>query len=215
MSETRSALIIANSRFDHAGLSQLQAPTPDAESLARVLADPAIGGFEVRTLVNEPSHKVSLEIENFFDNRKRGDLLLLYFTGHGIKNDDDGRLYLATVDTQLVEHNVRRATAVSSHFINEVMSQSHSRRQILLLDCCYSGAFKEGMIAKGDDRAGAREQFQGQGRVVLTASDALQFSFEGEQVRGEGVRSVFTSALVHGLETGKADLDQDGYYTLD
>jgi hypothetical protein len=66
MSETRSALIIANSRFDHPGLSQLQAPTQDADALARVLADPEIGGFEVRTLVNEPSHKVSLEIESFF-----------------------------------------------------------------------------------------------------------------------------------------------------
>jgi uncharacterized caspase-like protein/tetratricopeptide (TPR) repeat protein len=214
MSETKSALIIANYRYEHPDLRQLTAPAQDAESLARVLADRAVGGFEVRTVINEPSHKVSLEIESFCENRKRDDLLLMYFSGHGIK-DADGQLYFATVDTQLVQHNVRRSTAVSAHFVNDVMNRSRSRRQILLLDCCYSGAFKQGMLAKGDKRVGAGEQFEGQGRIVLTASDALQYSFEGEHVEGESVRSVFTRTLVHGLETGEADLDRDGLLSLD
>ncbi|RLC76924.1 MAG: hypothetical protein DRJ03_27755, partial [Chloroflexi bacterium] len=44
---------------------------------------------------------------------------------------------------------------------------------------------------------------------------ALQYSFEGEEVAGEGVRSVFTSVLVHGLGTGEADIDADGHISLD
>lgn len=179
-----------------------------------MLADSAVGGFEVHTLINQPSHKVSLEIESFFDNRKRDDLLVLYFSGHGLKYAD-GQLYFATIDTQLVQHSVRRATAVSAHFVNEVMSRSRSRRQILVLDCCYSGAFKEGLLAKGDRRAGAGDQLNGQGRVVLTASDALQYSFEGEKAENANARSIFTNALVHGLETGEADLDRDGLFSLD
>src|SRR5262250_949007 len=102
MSESKSALIVANYRYEHPDLRQLVAPAQDAESLARVLADPLIGGFEVHTLLNQPSQKVSLEIESFCDNRKRDDLLLLYFSGHGIRDFDDGQLYFATVDTQLV-----------------------------------------------------------------------------------------------------------------
>jgi WD40 repeat protein len=214
MSPTKSALIIANCTYEHPDLRQLAAPAQDAESLARVLADRDLGGFEVRTLINEPSYKLNLEIEDFCENRRRDDLLLLYFSGHGIK-DADGQLYFATADTQLVQHNVRRATAVSAQFVNEVMSHSRSRQQILLLDCCYSGAFKQGMLAKGDKRVGAGEQLQGQGRIVLTASDALQYSFEGDQVQGEGVRSVFTRTLVQGLESGEADLDRDGLFSLD
>jgi Caspase domain len=214
MSEAKSALIIANCRYEHQDLRQLAAPEQDAESLTRVLGDPAIGGFQVRTLINEPSHKLNLEIESFFDDRKCDDLLLLYFSGHGIK-DADGQLYFATIDTQLIQHNVRRATAVAAHFVNEVMSRSRSRRQILLLDCCYSGAFKEGMLAKSDKRVGSGEQLGGQGRVVLTASDALQYSFEGGKVQGEAVRSIFTRTLVRGLESGEADLDRDGLFSLD
>jgi hypothetical protein len=210
----RLALIIATSQYQDSALRQLVAPAQDAAALARVLENPMIGGFQVRTLINETSSKVNLEIEDFCDNRNRDDLLLLYFSGHGIK-DTDGQLYFATADTQLVRHNVRRATAVAASFVNQVMSHSRSRRQILLLDCCYSGAFKEGMLAKADARVGVGEQLEGKGRVVLTASDALQYSFEGEQVRGEGIRSIFTRRLVHGLESGEADLDRDGAYSLD
>jgi hypothetical protein len=208
------ALIIATSQYQDPALRQLVTPAQDAESLARVLKDPAIGGFQVWTLINEPSYKVNLEIESFCDHHNRDDLLLVYFSYHGIK-DADGLLYFATVDTQLARHNVRRATAVGAEFVNQVMSRGRSRHQILLLDCCYSGAFKAGMLAKGSDRVGAGEQLQGQGRIVLTASDALQYSFEGEQVQGEGARSIFTRELVRGLETGDADLDRDGSYSLD
>jgi len=47
------------------------------------------------------------------------------------------------------------------------------------------------------------ERFRGKGRVVLAASDATQYSFEGNQITGEGTRSVFTRFLVEGLTTGR------------
>jgi hypothetical protein len=43
----------------------------------------------------------------------------------------------------------------------------------------------------------------------------MQQAFEGNTVEGKGVRSVFTSTLVRGLETGEADLDKDGVISLD
>jgi len=92
------------------------------------------------------------------------------------------------------------------------MSDSRSRRQVLLLDCCYSGAFAR---TKSDKTVGIKEQLRGRGRVVLTSSNALQYSFEGDEIAGEGVRSVFTRVLVRGLETGKADRDEDGNVSLD
>jgi Tol biopolymer transport system component len=50
---------------------------------------------------------------------------------------------------------------------------------------------------------------------VLTASDATQYSFEGDQLHGQAVQSVFTRHLVAGLRDGSADLDGDGDITLD
>jgi len=207
----RLALIVASSQFSDKTLQQLVAPGQDAADLARVLADATIGGFAVKKLINRPSHEVRREIAVFFANRKRNDLLLLYFSGHGVK-DDDGRLYLATTDT---ERGLLRATAVPTPFVNETMTASRSRRQVLILDCCHSGAFARGMVAKGGESVDIRDRFEGRGRVVLTASNATQYAFQGDEIIGEGSRSVFTHHLVRGLETGEADLGGDGWVSLD
>lgn len=209
--DTKSALIISSWRYEDNGLRRLIAPAKDAASLARVLEDPNIGGFQVTTILNQPSHRVRQRIQAFFTDRKRDDLLLLYFSGHGIK-DQDGRLYFATRDTN---KKLLQATSVESAFVADVMRQSYSRRQVLLLDCCYSGAFLRGARPKGHENIGAIERFSGRGRVVLTASDAMQYSFEGEDVSGVGIPSVFTRILVEGLETGNADLDDDGLISVD
>ena len=63
--------------------------------------------------------------------------MLLYFSCHGIK-DEDGQLYFAATNTR---RKLLDATAISAHFENRVMFRSRSRKQLLLLDCCYSGAF--------------------------------------------------------------------------
>jgi formylglycine-generating enzyme required for sulfatase activity len=212
MSEKRLALIIASYQYKDTDLRQLVAPAQDAEALARVLADPAIGNFEVQTLVNEPSYEVNPAIEVFFSDRRRDDLLLFYFSGHGIK-DEEGRLYLTTSDTR---RKMLRTTAIPATLVNDVMRYSRSRRQVLLLDCCYSGAFAKGLAVRADQHIGTGEYFkEARGQVVLTASDALQYSFEGDEIKGKGVRSVFTHSLVHGLETGEADLDGDGNISFD
>jgi hypothetical protein len=214
MAEKKSALIIANSQYEDSILRQLVAPAQDAEALARVLADPGISGFEVSTILDEPRYRVEEEIDAFFIDRDRDDLLLVYFSGHGV-TDEDGLLYYAARNTQ---HKRLRSTAVAASFVNESMVRCRSRRQVLLLDCCHSGAFAR---AKAAAAVNAGEQFagrtaeEGRGRFVLTASDAYQYSFEGDAVEGQPVYSVFTQALTEGLRTGEADIDGDGLITLD
>jgi formylglycine-generating enzyme required for sulfatase activity len=205
------ALIIGNSKYDDPTLRQLHAPDADVQVLADVLRDPAVGSFNVQTLVNESSQVVSQEIESFFADRKTDDLLLFYFSGHGIK-DESGQLYFAVSSTRT---KLLRSTAIPAQLVNDVMRLSRSRQQVLLLDCCYSGAFAKGMIAKGDAGIGTRERFEGRGRVILTASDAMQYAFEGDRVEGQAVSSVFTQVLVNGMKTGEADLDRDGLIAFD
>jgi hypothetical protein len=211
MAGRRTALLVATDRYQDPGLRRLNAPTQDAEALKRVLEDPDIAGFDVTLLLNEPLHVVGEAVGELYESRGRQDLTLLYFSGHGLK-DDAGRLYLAMTNTR---RESLLFTALSAHQIDEAIDSCASRQKVLVLDCCYSGAFPSGRIAKGDSQVHALEQFQGRGRVVLTASDATQYSFEGDRVIGSGSRSVFTKYFVEGLETGQADLDQDGNISLD
>ncbi|MFE0631594.1 caspase family protein [Streptomyces sp. NPDC058864] len=207
----RLALLVATYNYEDTGLRRLTAPAHDAEAFAAVLKDPDIAGFEVTTMINEPHYRIGEAIASLYRDRRRDDLTLLYFTGHGLK-DDDGRLYLATANTR---RSSLLFTSLPAEQIDQAMSGSMSRRNVLILDCCYSGAFPAGRAAKGDTDVHTLERFQGRGRTVLTASDATQYSFEGNQPQGEAAQSVFTRYLVAGLRDGSADLDGDGDITLD
>ncbi|MFJ5259984.1 caspase family protein [Streptomyces sp. NPDC088387] len=207
----RLALLIATYDYQDSGLRRLTAPAHDAEALAAVLRDPRIAGFEVTSLTNQPHHRVGEAIGDFYRDRRRDDLTLLYFTGHGLK-DDDGQLYLAMSNTR---RDSLLFTGLPAEHVDRAMSACMSRQKVLILDCCYSGAFPAGRITKADTAVHTLERFQGHGRTVLTASDATQYSFEGNQAHGEAAQSVFTRFLVEGLRDGSADLDGDGDITLD
>jgi hypothetical protein len=209
----RSALIVASDDYEDPGLGRLRAPASDAEALAAVLRDPGIGEFEVRTLLNAPAHEVNLAVEEFFADRRPDDLLLLHFSGHGLK-DESGELFLAAANTRL---RMLGSTAVAAEFVNRRMNRSRSRRVVLLLDCCFAGAFERGMTARAGSGMEIDEHFGGRGRAVITASSAMEYAFEGDELTDSQALapSVFTSALVEGLRTGEADRDQDGLVALD
>ncbi|WP_182872951.1 DNA translocase FtsK 4TM domain-containing protein [Microbispora sp. H10670] len=208
----RYALLVGSDDYtEDARLRKLRGPQADVRALARVLSDPGIGAFEVETVINEPSHVVSTRLEAFFSGHKRDDLLLFYFTGHGLL-DPEGRLFFAMTNTRF---GLLGSTAVSAQFVKDVLNPSRSRTKVVILDCCGSGAFPRDMIAKQARTLQAAQQLQGHGRVILTASDALQYAFEDGGVVGDATTSVFTRFLVEGLETGAADLNFDGEVDLD
>ncbi len=213
MTEKRLALLIASYQYQDPGLAQLLAPPKDVAALAEVLQDPTIGGFdEVQPLINEPLSTVRRTMARFFHRKSRNDLLLLYFSGHGVL-DDWGRLYLTVTDTEL---EFPGATAIPATDITDEMDKSRSRRKVLILDCCHSGAFERTKGVPGAS-VGTARTFEGNGfgRFVLTASDVTQYALDGDQAIGEPENSVFTHYLVQGLRTGEADIDGDGQVTLD
>lgn len=208
------ALIIGNSEYQDANLAKLVTPQEDVNDLAEVLRASDIGGFDhVTTLINESDANVRLGIEDFFTDKKPDDLLVMYFSGHGVR-DEEGKLYLAVNNTR---PNRLLATAIPAEFVTNLMDRSRSRRQVLILDCCHSGAFAQGAKAVTGESAGTGPAFEGSGygRVVLTATDATQYAWEGDKVIGQAENSVFTHHLIEGLKTGAADADGSGRITID
>jgi hypothetical protein len=205
------ALLIGVSEYQ-TGLNPLPGAVQDVEAMQRVLRHPKMGGFdEVRTLPNPDPLVMQEAIEVLFSGRTKIDLLLMFFSGHGEK-DDSGKLYFAT---RLTRKNsvgeLVKATAVPAGFVQEVMSNSRCKRQVIILDCCFSGAFAEGMTAKDDGTVDIRTQLGGEGRAVLTSSTSTQYSFEQQ---GEAL-SVYTRYVVEGIETGAADRDNDGFISIE
>jgi uncharacterized caspase-like protein len=208
----RSALIVATSEYRDSRLAALTGPGEDAEALRTVLANKEIGGFDVRVALNSRVDNLRRTLEGFFADRARDDLLLVHFSGHGLK-DDDGQLYLAAADTQI---DRLLSTGIDAAWVNRLMNRCRSERIALFLDCCFAGAFTTGMTRRvGVDTAGVKEQFSGSGLFVITASDAMQYSFEGGRQVGQPPEpSPFTKALVDGLRSGEADRDEDGQVSI-
>ncbi len=102
--------------------------------------------------------------------------------------------------------NQPAATAIRASQVWEQMEECAARRMVLILDCCFSGAFNE--LGKGDSDLERQLAPQGQGRSVLTASRSFEYSYEGRPVDGaRPTGSVFTTGLIEGVRTGAADAD--------
>ena len=200
------ALLIGVSQYE-AGLPPLPAAPNDVEAMRRVLQDPNIGGFDgVETLINPDPVTMQIAIGKLLRGCQREDLALLFFSGHGITNDD-GRLYLTT---RITDEVAFKETSVPASFVHDVMNDSRCKRQVVILDCCYSGAFAAGWQPRsvGAVAVDIKRELGGEGRAILTSSTALQKSFEHE---GSGI---YTRFLVEGLETGAADTDGTGTISI-
>ncbi|MDX6719058.1 MAG: hypothetical protein QOJ63_1312 [Solirubrobacteraceae bacterium] len=203
------ALIIATETYSDPTLTKLRAPGSDARDLADVLRDDEIGGFEVETVIDAAADTIRRSVARFCAGAGPRDIALVYLSCHGVL-DDRGHLHYAATDT---ERALLTATAVEALWLNRQLEDCSSRQQILILDCCHSGAFARG--TKGESELALRDRFpEARGRVVLTASRATEYAFEGDRVVGEGASAVFTGALVDGLRTGDADRDGDGLITV-
>ncbi|WP_214319443.1 caspase, EACC1-associated type [Nonomuraea sediminis] len=210
---SRYALLVATDVHEDAAFTRLRTPATDAAALARILADPRIGGYDVRILHNRPAGDVRLAIEEFFADKKLDDLLMLYISGHGLK-DDYGSLSFVTTDSR---RKLMAATSVSAEFVRAQMQRSRSRRIVIALDCCYAGAFPLGIHHRGGESVEVLEGLSGRGRVVLTATSELEYAFEMHnrelvhvsRLAGD-TTSLFSEALIEGLRSGDADADGDG-----
>lgn len=204
MSGRRFAVLIAGSRFpQEPALTELRCPESDVEGLHELLSASEFGDFtQVTVLKNQPHSEALLTIYQVLNAAAKDNLVLIYYSGHG-KLDRAGRLHLAASDTRV---DTLAPTAIPVQVIRDYIETSASRKVILVLDCCFSGA-AGAAFAKG----GIDDQMQvaqgGRGFYLMTASTAIQVAEEKE---GEQ-HSVFTKHLLQGIKSGEADEDGDGW----
>jgi len=197
------ALLIGVSEYSE-GLRSISSATQDIEAMRRVLEHPDMGAFDQVTVLSNPD-KGSMEraVEDLFTNRQRDDLVLLYFSGHGLK-DQTAEFCLSARDTERDQNGeLRISTILAASKLNKYMNNSRSQRQMIILDCCFSGALVQGMPIKGE--LNIQEELGGKGRAILTSSSPIEYSFESE----DNDLSIYTKYLVEGIETGAADKDGD------
>ena len=176
----RTALVVATTRYEDPELSQLRAPAHDAEDLAEVLGDPGIGAFNVTRVIDADERLIRREIDRFLSARGISDLVVVYLSCHGVL-DRRNRLYFAAADTLKTQLG---STGIPSAWLMDQLEECRARRKVLILDCCFSGAFAHGSKGDADLDLERRLAGHGRGQAVLTASRAGEYSFEGKALPG-------------------------------
>ncbi len=206
------ALLIGVSEYEE-GLDPLPSAAKDIEALREVLVNPNIGGFaetDVTVLPNPQRQMMEDAIYTLFANRQKDDLVLLYFSGHGVL-DEHNRFYFATCQTLKDQGKLRPTTALVASTVQGYMHESKSQRQVVILDSCFSGAFVKGVQAKDSGSVNLEQFLGGKGRAILTASTSTQYALTQDGFE----LSIYTHFLVEGLRTGGADKDRAGWITVE
>ncbi len=206
----RYALLIGNSNFRHKQLERLSAPANDVCQLADLLKDPAIGGFTTELKLDIGLVDARRAIKRLFEDRHPDDLVLFYYSGHGLL-DTRGRFYLAMTETDPTDPD---AGSIDETWLRGVFDGSLSARQVAILDCCHSGGFIPGDPMRKDASAGpilTEKTFDptGHGRFIMAATTAATSAFEQEG------RSLYTRHLVEGLTGGAAAPESNAVTVLD
>ncbi|WP_103666551.1 SUMF1/EgtB/PvdO family nonheme iron enzyme [Pseudanabaena sp. BC1403] len=204
------ALLVGNSQYINiSDFPVLPSAVRDIEALRQILVDPNMGDFtnsDVTVLPDADETQIRRAISRLFLNRQPEDKLLFYFSGHGTL-DKFRKFYLTGIST---EGNDLIGTALSSDVLRDAMRQSRASQIVVILDCCYSGAFPKSMKAKGSG-IDVISELEGTGWAILTASDSTQYAFEQEGFD----LSLYTHFLVEGLRTGAAARNKHIGITVD
>jgi hypothetical protein len=207
----------------YASVPRLKYAVKDARAFYNLLTDVnQIPKENVTLLTNEQATLTNLRSllgTRLKQNAGKGDMVIIYFAGHGATErdvtspDGDGlEKYILPYDANPKD---LYASALPMREISHILNRIQSERLVFIADACYSGASGGRTISIEGLRSNLSDNFfgrisRGKGRVIITASGANEVSAEDDALE----HGVFTYYLIEGLK-GRADYDADGLITVD
>ncbi|GJD16735.1 hypothetical protein RIVM261_016910 [Rivularia sp. IAM M-261] len=224
------AVVIGINQYQN-GIPELKTARFDAERLAKILQTKH--DYEVELFTDEEAtfkniwDYLNTELRQKIkqDENKRVRLLF-YFAGHGTapQGQDGEAGYLLPQDAHKSKHD----KYLSMKEIHDVLTQLGCHHLLIILDCCYAGAFRFGTRELGSSPEELSQEryhrYQDKvGQVITSAAydqkalDILETVHKLKDDRGtfENVEhSPFAGLLLRALEKGDADFTKDGITTV-
>ncbi|MEU8932490.1 caspase family protein [Streptomyces sp. NPDC048409] len=184
-------LLIGTGHYRDSGLPVIKAVTQNLESLKQALTHPDVGLLDNPDhcrVVADPTDQASVGAALAWAVREAEGLLLVYYAGHGVL-DDDGLLHLALKTTDPEDIGF---SAVPMELVKRNLGRAGAKARVLLLDCCFSGRAVSAMTDPGSLLSG---QLDLTGTYTLTSTTATAPS----HAPVGAAHTAFTGALLHAL----------------
>ncbi len=224
--ERSLAVVIGINSYSH-GIPPLLNAVRDADAIADSLERQ---GFEVLRFLDAEATLASLThllSHHLPSLPEPPDRLLIYFAGHGLAHTDDKHQFSGF----LLPSDAHRDDT-SSYWpmasLREALSHLSCRHLLLILDCCFAGAFPHApsrdlrplsqpapLYLERFRHFSSRRSFQ---LLLSTTHDELAsdrlLTKPSQETLGDGLHSPFALALLEGLQSrSPADTNQDGLLT--
>ena len=212
--DERWAVVVGISDYRSGDIPDLEFAGSDAQAVFGFLTSSAAGPFEedhVVFLKDEEATGAALReaLFVFLQQADKDDLVVIYYAGHG--TPDPARpdnLYLLPYDADL---NSLAATGFPMWDVKTALRrQIASERVIVIADACHSAGAQEGFSESNPIADGFSQLFNPSRRLIMTAADTNELSYEDERWGGHGV---FTHFLLEGFQ-GFGDGDGNGVVTF-
>ena len=180
----RKALVVG---IDNYPTDKLNCCVNDANEVAKLLEfnEDEKRNFSIKLLTdaNATKRKIKKALEIIYSDDT--DVGLFYFSGHGFKDDCDGKI--VTVDFNEDDYGISLVDIIN------IVKKSKCKNKIVILDCCFSGKMGEVFLM-------GEESILPKNTTILTACREQEVAIE---VNGHGI---FTNLLINALEGGACDI---------
>ncbi len=210
----RWAVVVGIGQYESEEIPDLEYAGADADAVYRFLTSSPAGPFpedHVLFLKDQEATGAAMREALFVFLQKAdwNDLVVIYYAGHG--TPDPARpdnLYLLPYDAKLES---LAATGFPMWDVKTALRrQIAAERVIVIADACHSAGAQEGFSHENPIAGGFSELFTPSRRLIMTAADTNELSFEDARWGGHGV---FTHFLLQGLE-GAGDENENGIVTF-
>ena len=183
--------------------ADLRVTIKDAEDLKEILCHPQRSAYPKdhvwcltdQNATNEGIKKAfdalkeKLEADDVYTDKT----VVIYYSGHGGVDDDDGTYFLCPYDYITEGSKTRLLGSTFAQWVDE-LSDLGAERLLVILDCCHAGGIKDAAIKNSNEQL-QKLLGQGQGKITIAACLDTQFSY----ILPGATNSLFTQVLIEAL----------------
>jgi uncharacterized caspase-like protein len=162
------ALVIGNNNYRQ--IRKLRTAVNDAREVASILEKSY--GFKVTLLLDADRYQILSAMNSLRERLTEKDNLLIYYAGHGVREEKTGRGYWLPVDAETGNN----ANWISNVDVSDILNIMNVQQLLVVADSCYAGVLSrdamvnlEAPVSEAERLKLMQQMAQKRSRMVMTS----------------------------------------------